>query len=60
MGFRALDAAKRQHLLTALRANATSDRTILMDRQDTSFVGSTEEISVEEVILAIRGVPCHY
>jgi len=31
-----------------------------MDRRDTSFVGSADEIPDEEVINAIRSVPCHY
>jgi hypothetical protein len=60
MDFRALNAAERQQLLTALRGNAESSRTILMDRQDTSFIGTTEEVTDEEVISAIRSVPCHY
>jgi len=32
----------------------------LMDRQDTSFAGATEDVSDEEVINAIKSVPCHY
>jgi hypothetical protein len=31
-----------------------------MDRRDTSFVGTTEEVTDEEVISAIKSVPCHY
>jgi hypothetical protein len=31
-----------------------------MDRRDTSFVGSTDEVTDEEVITAIKSVPCHY
>jgi hypothetical protein len=31
-----------------------------MDRRDTSFVGSTDDVTDEEVIFAIRSVPCHY
>jgi hypothetical protein len=60
MDFRALDTTERRQLLTALRANTDSGRTILTDRQDTSFVGTTEEIPDEEVVFAIRSVPCHY
>ena len=31
-----------------------------MDRQDTSFAGTAEEVPDEEVINAIKSVPCHY
>jgi hypothetical protein len=31
-----------------------------MDRRDTSFLGVTDEVPDEEVITAIRSVPCHY
>jgi hypothetical protein len=31
-----------------------------MDRRDTSFLGTTEEVPDEEVITAIKSVPCHY
>ena len=60
MDFRALDATERHQLLTALRGNAEAGRTILTDRQDTSFVGTTEEVTDEEVIFAIKSVPVHY
>ena len=60
MDFRALDATERQQLLPALRGNADSGRTILTNRQDTSFAGTTDEVPDEEVIFAIRSVPCHY
>lgn len=33
---------------------------LLMDAQDTSFAGSTDVIDDEEVINAIKSVPCHY
>ena len=33
---------------------------VLMDRQTTSFLGTAEEVPDEEVINAIRSVPCHY
>ena len=44
----------------ALRGNAESDRAILMDRRDTSFLGTADEVTDEEVISAIKSVPCHY
>jgi len=31
-----------------------------MDRRDTSFVGTIDEVTDDEVITAIRSVPCHY
>jgi hypothetical protein len=60
MDFRPLLGAERQQLRTALRANAEEDRAILTDRRDTSFAGTAEDVTDDEVIVAIRSVPCHY
>jgi hypothetical protein len=60
MDFRALSDTERRQLARALRGNAESDRAILMDRRDTSFAGTAEDIPDAEVISAIRSVPCHY
>jgi hypothetical protein len=60
MDFRPLNDTERRQLIGALRGNAESDRTILIDRHDTSFAGTTDEVSDEEVISAIKSVPCHY
>jgi hypothetical protein len=60
MDFRPLNDTERRQLITALRGNAEQDRAILMDRRDTSFAGTTEEVTDEEVICAIKSVPCHY
>jgi hypothetical protein len=60
MDFRPLLDAERKQLQAALRANAEGDRAILMDRRDTRFVGTAEDVTDEEVIVAIRSVPCHY
>ena len=60
MDFRPLETEERNELLKALRGNAESDIAILMNRKDTSFAGATEEISDDEVISAIKSVPCHY
>jgi len=60
MDFRPLNDTERRQLITALRGNAEHDRVILMDRRDTGFVGTTDEITDEEVITAIKSVPCHY
>lgn len=60
MDFRPLNDTERRQLITALRGNAEQNTALLMDRRDTSFAGSTEEVSDEEVINAIKSVPCHY
>jgi hypothetical protein len=60
MDFRPLNDTERKQLLTALRGNAEEDRAILMDRQDTSFAGTAEDVTDDEVIRAIQSVPCHY
>ena len=60
MDFRPLNDTERRSLITALRGNADRGTAILMDRRDTSFAGTTDEVTDEEVIFAIRSVPCHY
>lgn len=60
MDFRPLNELERRQLLTALRGNAEGNRVLLTDRRDTSFAGTAEEVPDEEVIHAIKSVPCHY
>jgi len=60
MDFRPLNDTERRTLLAALRSNAQDNRAILMDRRDTRFVGSSEDVTDDEVITAIKSVPCHY
>jgi hypothetical protein len=60
MDFRALDDTERRRLTEALRGNADLRCAILMDRRDTSFAGTAEDVTDEEVISAIQSVPCHY
>lgn len=60
MQFQALTEAEQSDLLTALRGNATQNQSILLDRRDTHFVGATDEVTDDEVIGAIKSVPCHY
>ncbi len=60
MDFRPLNDLERRQLVNALRGNAESDRAILLNRRDTSFLGVAEEVPEEEVINAIKSVPCHY
>jgi len=60
MDFRPLNDLERRQLISALRGNAESDMAILTDRRTTSFQGATDEVPDEEVINAIKSVPCHY
>ena len=60
MDFRPLADVERRQLIDALRGNAEHDRAILMDRRDTSFLGTSDDVTDEEVITAIKSVPCHY
>ncbi len=60
MDFRPLTEVERKHLVGALRGNAEQGRVLLLDRRDTSFAGTAEEVPDEEVISAIKSVPCHY
>jgi hypothetical protein len=60
MDFRPLNDTERRQLIAALRGNAEQDRAILMDRRTTGFLGTADEVTDEEVISAIKSVPCHY
>jgi hypothetical protein len=60
MEFLSLTDGERAHLLTALRGNAEERAAILTDRRDTSFKGMAEDVTDDEVIMAIQSVPCHY
>jgi len=60
MDFRPLNDRERGQLIAALRGNAESDRAILMDRRTTRFAGVLDDVTDEEVISAIKSVPCHY
>lgn len=60
MDFRPLNDTERRQLIAALRGNAENDRAILMDRRDTSFLGTIDDVTDEEVISAVKSVPCHY
>ena len=51
---------EREELLAALRGNSENGRALLMDRRDTHFVGTADEVPEEEVSTAIKSVPCHY
>jgi len=60
MDFRPLTETERKELVTALRGNAQDGLAVLMDRATTGFIGTAEEVPDDEVINAIRSVPCHY
>jgi hypothetical protein len=60
MDFRPLNTTDRQQLIQALRGNAEENKAILTDRRDTTFTGVSDEVPDDEVIHAIRSVPCHY
>jgi len=60
MDFRPINDNERRKLIAALRGNVEDDKAILTDRRDTSFAGTADEVTDEEVISAIKSVPCHY
>jgi hypothetical protein len=60
MDFRPLAEAERRQLLTALRGNADRGVALLLDRTDTSFTGTAEDLPDEQVLTAVKSVPCHY
>lgn len=60
MDFRPLNDTERRQLIAALRGNAEDDLAILMDRRTTTFQGTSDEVTDDEVITAIKSVPCHY
>jgi len=60
MDYRPLNDIERRSLVAALRGNSDRGLSILMDRRDTSFLGVADEVPDEEVINAIKSVPCHY
>ncbi len=60
MNFKPLEAAEQNRLKAALRRNAEDSKPILLDRRDTTFRESVDEITDDEAISAIRSVPCHY
>jgi hypothetical protein len=60
MDFRPLAEAERRQLLTALRGNADRGVALLLDRRDTSFAGTSEDLPDEQVLTAVKSVPSHY
>jgi hypothetical protein len=60
MDFRPLAEAERRQLLAALRGNADRGVALLLDRRDTGFTGTAEELPDEQVLTAVKSVPSHY
>jgi len=60
MDFRPLNDTETRDLRAALRGNFETGRALLTDPQDTTFRGSTDEVTDDEVITAIKSVPTHY
>lgn len=56
--FKALNETERKRMASVLRDNAENGVAILMG-ETTEFKG-TGEFTDQEVISAIRSVPCHY
>lgn len=60
MDHRALNETERKQVLNALRSNAQDNKVLLMDRKNTRFLGTADEVPDDEVITAIKSVPVHY
>lgn len=60
MDFRPLAELERRSVVTALRGNADRGVALLMDPKDTRFTGTAEEVPDDQVIAAVKSVPCHY
>ena len=60
MDFRPLAEAERRQVITALRGHADRGVALLLDAKDTTFTGTAEEVPDEQVIVAVKSVPCHY
>lgn len=58
--FKPLSTDEQAKLRQALRGNAESNIAILTSQRDTSFAGMADDVTDEEVINAIKSVPCHY
>lgn len=58
--FRPLETEERNRLADALRRNATDGAALRLNPLDTSWVPGEATVTDDEVIAAIRSVPCHY
>lgn len=60
MDFRPLNENERKNLYEALRNNAELGKPITVNPKDTSFLQGGAQNAEQDVINAIRSVPCHY
>lgn len=61
MDFRPLNTVEREKLAKSLRRNAKTGQALHMNPRDTSFIPDQgEDVAIDEVIAAIKSVPCHY
>ncbi len=58
--FKPLNDVERRKLIASLRGNAEKNQALIMDKRDTGFIGMSDEVPDDEVINAIKSVPCHY
>lgn len=58
MEFKPISTEEQAKLFQALRDNAATGKTLHMRPNDTTF--DPDNLHDEEVIAAIRSVPCHY
>lgn len=54
-----LSLEERLKLRNALDLNALHGKAMLMDKE-TNFAGTADEVPDEEVVSAVRSIPCHY
>ena len=59
MDYRPLAKAEQRRLAKALHDNVEESKFLKL-AADTSFAGTADKVSDEEVVAAIRSVPCHY
>ena len=60
MNFTPVSPQERQRLEDALVKNAFWNKALTMNPKDTTFTGTTDDIADDEVINAVKSVPCHY
>ena len=60
MTFTPVSPQERQQLEDALVKNAFWKKALTMNPKDTTFTGTTDDIADDEVINAVKSVPCHY
>jgi hypothetical protein len=55
-----MSEVERKKLVEALRNNAERGEPIMMNGRTTSFEPTRTEVVDDEVIAAIKSIPCHY